>query len=135
MRPPAEITTSFSASVMACVLPSTIGMSSAIEIPGFGKDSIPLPSGPQSFTTVRKDAPPLEVKVYVRDLERQLDAKVSLDDDGVGLRRADSGEGLCRIGDAVRIRTRGRDERRDRWVLEIDTRATTSARAGSASGC
>ena len=33
-------------------------MSSAIEIPGRGNDSRPIPSGPQSLITHRNDAPP-----------------------------------------------------------------------------
>jgi ribonuclease R len=65
------------------------------------------------------DQPPLEVKVYVQHLEQQLNTRISLDADSIALVREDTAEPLCRIGDAVTVRARGRDQRRDRWILEL----------------
>lgn len=66
------------------------------------------------------DPVPLEVKVYVRDLERQRSTQLELCRAGAALRDPASGAVVCRLGDAVRIGATGRDRRRDRWELALE---------------
>lgn len=65
------------------------------------------------------DEPPLELKLYAHHLEQQLGASLRLQEDGAAFVREDTGETVCRIGDAVGLRTQERDARRDRWVFEL----------------
>lgn len=63
---------------------------------------------------VRLDEPPVDVKVYVRHLERAHGALT------VGAVAVRAGRRtLARLGDPVRVRVTGRDER-DRWVLALE---------------
>ena len=54
--------------------------------------------------------PPLDVKLYLRDLPGARAA-------GIRLRR--DGEEICRLGDVVTVCVQGLDERRNRWVLGL----------------
>ncbi|MBW2523085.1 MAG: RNB domain-containing ribonuclease [Deltaproteobacteria bacterium] len=63
--------------------------------------------------------PPLDVKVYVRDLAEQQQTELVVDDHGVVLGRRGTGAPICRVGDEIEIRALRRDERRDRWALEL----------------
>lgn len=66
---------------------------------------------------VRLDDPPMEIKVYTADLERALGCRLEMDPVETELRPV-FGEGpTFRIGDRIRIRTAGNDERRHRWRL------------------
>ena len=65
------------------------------------------------------EEPPVDVKLYVDDLEEQLRTRVELSDDGASLRRAD-GEGICRIGEPVSVRVDRWDPSRKRFVLRMD---------------
>jgi ribonuclease R len=67
---------------------------------------------------LRLDGPPIELKVYAEDLEAAWGGQVSLLPGGVGLRAADGHRRLA-AGDAVTLRTRGLDRRRDRWHFEV----------------
>jgi ribonuclease R len=68
------------------------------------------------------DAPPVDVKVYTVHLRRQLNAPLFLDHEGTTLRTEPGGEVVCRLGDAVRVRMKGRDAKRDRWIFELERR-------------
>jgi ribonuclease R len=65
------------------------------------------------------DEPPVDVKLYIDDLGRQLDSELQLSDEGASLRRA-NGEGLCRIGEPVCVRVDRWDPSRKRFVLHMD---------------
>lgn len=73
----------------------------------------------RSKVYVGLDEPPIDVKVYVDHVARQLGARVGQGRDRMTLRRLDDGRELCAVGDEVRLRVRGRDEERDRWDLEL----------------
>ena len=70
---------------------------------------------------VALDAPALDVKVYVRDLGRQHGgAWLALANGGAALRDDRTGRVVCRLGDAVTVRTLFHDERQDRWALALE---------------
>jgi ribonuclease R len=70
---------------------------------------------------VELDEPGLDVKVYLRDLGELLGRKwLETDEHGAVLRQRDGGAIVCRLGDAVTVSIRGRDERYDRWKLGLD---------------
>lgn len=64
------------------------------------------------------DAPPIDVKIYVRHLARQQDRDVRIDDAGTTLLAED--DALCHLGDAVDVSVQGKDEKRDRWILGLE---------------
>ncbi len=82
--------------------------------------------------------PPLDVKVYLRDLGQLLAGmkqpsktrgkkpSVWLDvvDDGAALVVRGEGQRVCRVGDVVEIEPKWRDEGQDRWVLDLAAMAT-----------
>ncbi len=72
----------------------------------------------QGKAYVALDDPPLDVKVYLRDLARLLGEPLRLGPGEVTLERADGGV-VARVGDAVAVRVEGRDEARDRWSLSL----------------
>lgn len=72
------------------------------------------------------EEPPVDVKLYVDDLGRQLDSELELSDDGAALRHAD-GRGVCRVGEPVRAWVDHWDASRKRFVLHMDV--TPGARA------
>ena len=65
------------------------------------------------------EEPPVDVKLYIDDLEEQLRTKVELSDEGASLRRA-SGRGVCRIGEPVSVQVARWDPSRKRFVLRMD---------------
>lgn len=76
------------------------------------------------FTTsklhVALESPPLDVKLYLRDVGRtRSDAWLVSADGGASLRDKETGKILVRLGDAVTIFTEGRDKKQDRWVLQL----------------
>ncbi len=64
---------------------------------------------------VTLDDPPVELKVYVRDLERALGTKLRLSRSEVEM-RARRGPRFC-LGDEIRLVTAGHDASHDRWQL------------------
>ncbi|MFO0553237.1 MAG: RNB domain-containing ribonuclease [Polyangiaceae bacterium] len=65
-------------------------------------------------------SPALDVKLYVRDLGRDLGgAWLEIADGGASLRKRDDGALVCAVGDAVRVTVRGFDKGQDRWVLGL----------------
>lgn len=64
------------------------------------------------------DEPPIDVKLYRRDLESARGAKIRLGEDDVTWRTT-GGETIARVGDAASVRLSHRDEKRDRWVLHL----------------
>ena len=60
------------------------------------------------------DEPAIEVKIYVRDLERALGERIVLGRAGIAL-EATSCTTIARLGDPIAVRVAGRDRRRDRW--------------------
>lgn len=73
----------------------------------------------RSKVHVGLENPPIDIKVYLKDLQGQHRTKVRQGRDAMTVRRARDGHCLHTVGEAVGIRVRRRDERRDRWVLEI----------------
>ncbi len=67
---------------------------------------------------VRLEDPPLELKVYREDLEAWAGAKLELSEDEVMFSSPGSDEPKLRMGQAIDLRTAGKDSRRDRWILE-----------------
>ncbi len=98
----------------------------------FGEDlALPVSARPRrvgtimGFTTsklhVSLDAPPLDVKLYLRDVARvRGGAWFVVTDGGAALREKESGEVVARLGDEARVFTEGRDERQERWVLQLE---------------
>ena len=90
--------------------------------------SLPLPRRPihrgtilglnHSRLYVRLDSPSVELKVYVQDMERALEQSLELRPDEVELRSIKEPGARFRLGDEIRVRTGGHDQRRDRWRLE-----------------
>ena len=72
----------------------------------------------RSKVHVTLDQPPIDVKVYLHHLSRQLGRRVSQGRDQVTVRQAD-GRRLHTVGDAVEVRVRDRDQDRDRWRLDL----------------
>ena len=73
----------------------------------------------RSKVHVALDEPPIDVKVYIYHLQRQLRSRVAQGRDRVTLRRLPGGVRLHTVGDEVRVRVRNRDRSRDRWELEL----------------
>ena len=63
--------------------------------------------------------PPVDVKLYTRDLEAQLGGEVQVGDAGASLRH--DGEIIARVGERVGIRVKRWDDERRRYVLELET--------------
>ena len=78
---------------------------------------------------VSLDDPPVELKVYQGDLERELGQRLRLAPSEVEMRTRRKRRGhRFRLGDEIRIRTAGHDKRRDRWRLApvMEERAASS---------
>ncbi|MBK8936183.1 MAG: RNB domain-containing ribonuclease [Polyangiaceae bacterium] len=72
---------------------------------------------------VELDTPGLDVKVYVRDLGKQLGGVwLDLVHDGAALVRRDTKEPICAVGDDVDVRVVSKDKGQDRWVLAVSRR-------------
>ena len=69
---------------------------------------------------LKLDRPAIEVKAYLRDLAQGFGQALTIDDAAVAVVAKHTGSIVCRLGDAVQFRVRGRDERRDRWVLHLN---------------
>jgi ribonuclease R len=67
---------------------------------------------------VRLDAIPLELKVYTAHIEAATGCDYGADDDDLQLLPSDGPGPRWRVGDPIELRTAGRDEQRDRWILE-----------------
>ena len=65
------------------------------------------------------DEIPIDVKVYIPHLEEQLGHRLRPGRDGVTLRRAKGGQTEWTLGDAVRVRSAGKDTDKDRWRLAV----------------
>ncbi len=64
--------------------------------------------------------PPLDVKLYLRDVGRTRGgAWLASANGGAALRDKETGNVLVRLGDTATVFTEGRDERQDRWVLQL----------------
>ncbi len=72
----------------------------------------------RSKVHVALDQPPIDVKVYISHISRQLGQRVTQGRDRVTLRQAD-GVRLHTVGDEARVRVRDHDPERDRWWLEL----------------
>lgn len=67
---------------------------------------------------VSLDAPPLDLKLYLRELGKVLGgAWLAASEDGVSLVKEKTGETLFSVGDAIELRTVELDRSTDRWVL------------------
>ncbi len=73
----------------------------------------------RSKVHVALDDPPIDVKVYIDYLRRQLGRRLGQGRDRVTLRRLGDGKRLHTVGEEVRVRVTGRDRDRDRWLLEL----------------
>lgn len=67
---------------------------------------------------VTLDDPPIDVKVYLRDLARVLGTPLRVARDETVLERPD-GSIVARVGGSIRVRVEGRDPERDRWSLSL----------------
>ncbi len=76
---------------------------------------------------VRLDAPPIDVKLYLRDLGRDLAPRgkpaiwLEPDEHAVVLRERDGQRALFSLGEAIRVRVVRRDDAQRRWVLGLAT--------------
>lgn len=77
---------------------------------------------------VALDDPRADVKLYLRDIGRALGAArssaavwLAVSEDGATLRERDSGAVLLRVGDPVQVWLEGKDERQDRWILQLSS--------------
>jgi ribonuclease R len=74
---------------------------------------------------LRLDAPPIDVKLYLRDLGQELAPRgrpaVWLEPDarGVTLRERDTGRVALTLGGAITVRVQRRDDAQRRWVLAL----------------
>lgn len=67
------------------------------------------------------DDPPVDVKLFVRDLGKARGgAWLTMERAGATLRDGTAGVDVLRVGDEVRVRVAGRDDAQDRWILAID---------------
>jgi exoribonuclease R len=57
--------------------------------------------------------PPIEVKVYAEQIDDDMEA------DAAGSCLLHGGECVCRLGEMVTVRLRGRDDKLSRWLLEL----------------
>ena len=80
---------------------------------------------------VRLDAPPVDIKVYLQDLQSRLGLEFQLQRDGVELASPDRPDVRFRAGDRIELRTAAYDPERGRWhMVPIATKASaTSASA------
>lgn len=97
----------------------------------FGKDlTLPVASRPRrrgtvmGFTSsklhVSLEDPPLDVKLYLRDVGRLLGGKwLLVADAGASLREKETQDIVLRLGDEVTVYVEGRDVKQDRWVLAL----------------
>jgi hypothetical protein len=75
---------------------------------------------------VRLDAPPIDVKLYLRDLGKELAPRgaqplwLEPDEGGVVLRERDTQREVLVLGSAITIVVARRDEGQRRWVLGLD---------------
>ncbi len=66
------------------------------------------------------DDPPIEVKVYFRDIESQTGTRYCLDRHGVMLRpRPNRGQPMPRVGDAITLRVVEYHQARGRWLFDL----------------
>jgi hypothetical protein len=77
----------------------------------------------RSKVHVQLDQPTVDVKLYVRDLERELGAegapaRFDLGKNEVGLEDR-QGRIHLRLGDPITLRVRACDQRSDRWTFEV----------------
>jgi ribonuclease R len=72
----------------------------------------------RSKVHVLLDTPPLDVKLYANHVAAQRSADVQLAVDGASWCDAD-GRPVVRLGDQVVVRLVGREERGNRWILEM----------------
>jgi ribonuclease R len=74
---------------------------------------------------LRLDAPPIDVKLYLRDLGKELAPRgrppvwLEPDEHGVTLRERDGGRVVLTLGGAIEVRVRRRDDAQRRWVLAL----------------
>ncbi len=73
----------------------------------------------RSKVHVGLDDPPIDVKVYIHHLKRQLGGRVAQGRDQMTLRDLSTGSRLQVVGDDVSVRALDRDPQRDRWQLEL----------------
>ncbi|TNF38283.1 MAG: RNB domain-containing ribonuclease [Deltaproteobacteria bacterium] len=66
---------------------------------------------------VQLDAPPIEVKLYLKDIAAAVGGSAAPDGDVVATVTRGDAEVALRVGDAVRVRVAGYDEARRRWLL------------------
>ncbi|MBX7193578.1 MAG: RNB domain-containing ribonuclease [Sandaracinaceae bacterium] len=77
---------------------------------------------------VRLDAPPIDVKLYLRDLGKELAPRgeppvwLEPDERGVVLRERDTQREVLVLGSAITVVVARRDEGQRRWVLGLDRR-------------
>jgi hypothetical protein len=75
---------------------------------------------------VRLDAPPIDVKLYLRDLGKELAPRgeppvwLEPDERGVVLREQGTGREVLVLGSAVHVVVARRDDGQRRWVLGLD---------------
>ncbi len=62
---------------------------------------------------VQLQEPPVDIKVYTKE----IDPAHQVDETGARLLR--DGSVALRLGDTVRVRVRGRDDSRGRWLTEL----------------
>ncbi len=72
----------------------------------------------RSKVHVLLDTPSLDVKLYANHVASQRGKDVQVDAEGVSWCDAD-GQVIVRLGDRVHVRLGGRDERSNRWILEM----------------
>jgi hypothetical protein len=74
---------------------------------------------------VRLDAPPIDVKLYLRDLGKELAPRgappvwLEPDEHGVVLRERDTRRAVLALGRAIEVVVTRRDESQRRWVLGL----------------
>ncbi|MCA9517707.1 MAG: RNB domain-containing ribonuclease [Myxococcales bacterium] len=67
---------------------------------------------------VQLDDPPLEVKVYLKDVAQAIGATLRVEDHArASLVGPGGAERALRVGDRIRLRVEGRDDARRRWLL------------------
>ena len=73
----------------------------------------------RSKVHVGLEDPPIDVKVYLSDLQRQHGCRLRQGRDTMTVRRSDNGRRLYTVGEAVEVRVRQQDADRDRWALDL----------------
>lgn len=64
---------------------------------------------------VRLDSPPVDVKIYSKDLETEFGVALTMNRQGTHLRG--SAEVIFNVGDKLQVRAKSYNEQRDRWLL------------------